>query len=67
MRKATDGLNNIVAYDLEQEASLEQLFVFFDRSRDEDKILQCVNNGFRLYYHRLEKAPFNGPALRITN
>ncbi|WP_188503298.1 IS66 family insertion sequence element accessory protein TnpB, partial [Lacimicrobium alkaliphilum] len=31
MRKAIDGLSNIVAYDLEQEPCSEQLFVFCGR------------------------------------
>lgn len=40
MRKAIDGLCNIVAYDLEKESCSEQVFVFCGRARDKVKILQ---------------------------
>ena len=63
MRKAIDGLSNIVAYELEQEPCSEQLFVFCGRRRDKIKILQWVNNGFWLYYKRLEKGTFQWPAI----
>lgn len=55
MRQAIDGLSNIVAYELEQEPCPKQLFVFCGRRRDKVKIFQWVNNGFWLYYKRLEK------------
>jgi transposase len=38
MRKAIDGLCNIVAYDLEKEPCSEQLFVFCGRARDKIKV-----------------------------
>ena len=60
MRKAIDGLCNIVAYDLEKEPCTEQLFVFCGRARDKIKILQWSTNGFWLHYKRLETAKANG-------
>ena len=77
MRKAIDGLCNIVAYDLEKEPCSEHIFVFCGRARDKIKILQWSNNGFWLHYKRLEKGsssmpghwkrPFsNGQALRMS-
>ena len=63
MRKAIDGLSNIVAYELEQEPCSEQLFVFCGRRRDKIKILQWVNNGFWLHYKRLEKGTFHWPGI----
>lgn len=63
MRKAIDGLCNIVAYQLEQEPCSEQLFVFCGRLRDKVKILQWANNGFWLYYKRLEKGVFQWPGI----
>jgi transposase len=40
MRKAIDGLCNIVAYDLEKEPYGDHIFVFYGRARDKVKILQ---------------------------
>lgn len=37
MRKAIDGLCNIVAYDLEKEPCNEHIFVFCGRARDKIK------------------------------
>ncbi|MFT6899366.1 MAG: transposase [Paraglaciecola sp.] len=63
MRKAIDGLSNIVAYEFLQEPCSEQLFVFCGRRRDRLKILQWVNNGFWLHYKRLEKGTFHWPGI----
>jgi transposase len=67
MRKAIDGLSNIVAYDLEKEPCTEQLFVFCGRARDKIKILQWSNNGFWLHYKRLEKGQFQWPGIEDDN
>lgn len=40
MRKAIDGLCNIVAYDLEKKPCSEPIFVFCGRARDKINILQ---------------------------
>lgn len=50
MRKAIDGLSNIVAYDLEKEPSGEHVFVFFGRACNKIKILQWAHNRFWLHY-----------------
>ena len=63
MRKAIDGLSNIVAYELAQEPCSEQLFVFCGRHRDKIKILQWVNNGCWLHYKRLEQGKFKWPGI----
>lgn len=46
MRKAIDGLCNIVAYDLEKEPCGDHIFVFCGRARDKVKTLQWASNGF---------------------
>jgi transposase len=63
MRKAIDGLCNIVAYDLEKEPCNEHIFVFCGRARDKIKILQWASNGFWLHYKRLEKGHFQWPGI----
>ena len=67
MRKAIDGLCNIVAYDLEKEPCSEQLFVFCGRARDKIKTLQWSHNGFWLHYKRLEKGTFQWPGIDDEN
>jgi len=64
MRKAIDGLSNIVAYDLEKEPCSEQLFVFCGRARDKIKILQWSNFGY--ITNGWKKATSNGRALMMT-
>jgi transposase len=67
MRKAIDGLCNIVAYQLEKEPCSEQLFVFCGRTRNKIKILQWANNGFWLHYKRLEQGTFQWPGIDDDN
>ena len=38
------------------------MFAFCNRERDKIKILEWDHNGFRLYYHRLERGRFSWPA-----
>lgn len=61
MRKSIDGL----AFLVEQEMALSPfdpaLFVFCNRKRDKIKILCWENNGFILWYKRLEKHRFRWP------
>lgn len=63
MRKAIDGLSNIVAYELEKEPCSELLFVFCNRQRNKLKILQWASSGFWLHYKRLEKGVFQWPGI----
>ncbi|ADZ89928.1 IS66 family insertion sequence element accessory protein TnpB [Marinomonas mediterranea] len=63
MRKAIDGLCDVVAYDLEQDPCSEHLFVFCGRTRNKLKILQWSANGFWLHYKRLEKGTFKWPGI----
>lgn len=61
MRKAIDGLSLIVSDILELDPFSHHLFVFCNRNRDKLKILQCADNGFWLYYRRLERGKFHWP------
>lgn len=63
MRKAIDGLCDIVAYQLEREPVGETLFVFCNRQRDKLKILQWGGSGFWLHYKRLETDKFKWPGI----
>ena len=58
MRKAVNGLMVLVEDVLEADPFSSHLFVFCNRLRDKIKILYWHNNGFWLFYRRLEKQRF---------
>lgn len=61
MRKAVNGLMILVEEVLEADPFSSHLFVFCNRLRDKIKILYWHNNGFWLFYRRLEKQRFWWP------
>jgi len=61
MRKSIDGLAAIVQMSFLLDPFSTSLFVFCNRARNKLKILQWENNGFWLYYKRLEKGKFHWP------
>jgi transposase len=61
MRKSIDGLAAIVEHSFRLDPFSSCYFVFCNRDRDKLKILFWENNGFWLYYRRLEKGRFAWP------
>lgn len=61
MRKAVNGLMVLVQDVLEGDPFSSHLFVFCNRMRNTIKILYWHNNGFWLFYRRLEKQRFWWP------
>ena len=61
MRKSIDGLSVLVVDVLEVDPLSSHLFVFCNRLRDKIKILYWHNNGFWLFYRRLECQRFWWP------
>ena len=61
MRKSIDGLSVLVVDVLEADPLSSHLFVFCNRLRDKIKILYWHNNGFWLFYRRLERQRFWWP------
>lgn len=61
MRKSVNGLSIIVSEYLEKDPFSGHLFVFCNKRRKILKILYYENNGFCLWYKRLEKAVFQWP------
>lgn len=57
-RKAHDGLCATIRDVLEADPFTGDLFVFFNKRRDRVKILFWDQNGFWLYYKRLERGTF---------
>jgi len=61
MRKSIDGLAIIVQMSFKLDPFSHAMFVFCNAKRDKLKILYWENNGFWLYYRRLEKGRFSWP------
>lgn len=61
MRKSIDGLAAIVQMSFSLDPFSTSLFAFCNKSCNKLKILQWENNGFWLYYKRLEKGKFHWP------
>lgn len=62
LRKSIDGLAVIVQECFDLDPFSPSLFVFCNRKRDKLKILHWDNNGFWLYYRRLEQGTFHWPS-----
>ena len=61
MRKSIDGLAALTQEVLAADPFSSHLFVFCNRLRDKLKILYWHNNGFWLFYRRLERGTFQWP------
>ena len=62
LRKSINGLALIVQETFKLDPFSKQLFVFCNRKKDKIKILKWDNDGFWLYYKRLENSKFNWPS-----
>ena len=63
LRKSIDGLSVLVSQVLQQDPFSRQLFIFINRRRDKLKALAWDQNGFVLYYKRLERGQFRWPVI----
>ena len=63
LRKSIDGLSLLVSQVLGEEPFSAHLFVFINRRRDKLKALSWDQNGFVLYYKRLERGHFRWPVI----
>ena len=63
LRKSIDGLSLLVSQVLGEDPFSAQLFVFVNRRRDKLKALSWDQNGFALYYKRLERGHFRWPVI----
>lgn len=61
MRKSIDGLAAIVQESFSLDPFSTSLFVFCNKNRNKLKILYWENNGFWIFYRRLEKGSFQFP------
>jgi len=73
IRKSFDGLIGIVRGALRVDPFTPTFFVFFNKGRDKLKILYWDNDGFAIWYKRLEKGslhltlpPSDGTSVTLT-
>jgi transposase len=57
-RKSYDGLAGVVRQELQRQPSDGALYVFFNKRRDQIKILAYANGGYCLWQKRLEQGTF---------
>jgi transposase len=62
LRKSINGLALIVEKSFKLDPFSRRLFVFCNKKRDKIKILKWDNDGFWLYYKRLESSKFKWPS-----
>ena len=62
MRKSINGLSAMVRGSFKLDPFDKTLYVFCNRKRDRIKILEWDEDGFWVYFKRLEKGQFRWPA-----
>jgi len=62
MRKGFDSLCGIVSSQMKLDALSGSIFIFFNRRRNQVKLLLWEGDGLSLYYKRLEKGTFELPS-----
>ena len=63
MRKSINGLTALVQESFKLDPFDRSIYVFCNRNRNRIKILEWDDNGFWLYFKRLEKGRFRWPGL----
>lgn len=61
MRKSFDGLSGIVRNSLGKDPLNGDIFIFVNRRRNQVKLLRFENDGFAIYYKRLERGTYEIP------
>jgi transposase len=61
MRKGIDGLSGLVRDHLKLNPLSGDVYLFFNRKRNQVKLLMWDKDGFALYYKRLEKGTYELP------
>jgi len=59
MRKGFDSLCGVVLSVFKMDPLSGDVFIFLRRTKTKIKLLQWQQDGFAIYYKRLEKAPLN--------
>jgi transposase len=63
LRKGFDSLSGIVRNELSSNPMSGAIFIFFNRRRNQVKLLHWEGDGFSIYYKRLERGTYELPDL----
>jgi transposase len=63
MRKGFDGLSGLVRDGLQKDPLSGDVFIFFNRRRNQVKLLLWERDGFSIYHKRLERGTYELPDL----
>jgi transposase len=63
MRKGFDSLCGLVRDEFKMNPLSGDVFIFLSKTRNKIKLLQWQNDGFAIYYKRLEKGRFEMPLI----
>lgn len=63
MRKSFDGLCGVITGSMEQDPLSGAVYIFINRRRNRIKLLLWDNDGFWIFYKRLEKGTFQIPVV----
>lgn len=63
MRKSFNGLYGIVTHILQKDPLSGAVYIFINKRRNRIKLLVWDNDGFWIFYKRLEKGTFQIPAV----
>lgn len=67
MRKGFDSLSGLVTLQLQMNACSGAVFIFFNKKRNQVKLLLWEGDGFAMYYKRLEKGTYELPVMEDNN
>jgi transposase len=62
MRKGFDGLSGLVRDGLQKDPLSGDVFIFFNKRRTQVKLLIWEQDGFSIYYKRLEQGTYELPS-----
>jgi len=63
LRKSFDGLSGIVQNEIGRDPISATIFIFWNRRRNQLKLLHWEGDGFALYHKRLENGTFELPTV----
>jgi transposase len=67
MRKGFDGLSGLVRDGLQQDPLSGDVFIFFNKRRNQVKLLLWERDGFSIYHKRLEQGTYELPSLTVSS
>lgn len=67
MRKGFDSLCGTVRNEFQKDPLSGEVFIFFNRRRNQVKLLLWEQDGFSIYYKRLEKGTYEIPFLNSSS